>query len=111
MSDRAERELYDGACELVFAAQALRRASDNEGNEAAITATLGCLTEALEAIHDSADRLSCRLTAASSSACAVKETARNAFAELVMALAAAECACDAARATSAALQGRPTARG
>jgi hypothetical protein len=45
-------ELYDQACELLFAAQALRAAAGTRGSAPAIAATVGCLDASLDALAD-----------------------------------------------------------
>ena len=45
-------ELYDQACELLFAAQGLRAAAGTRGSAPAIAATVGCLDATLEALAD-----------------------------------------------------------
>ncbi len=46
------QELYDCACELLLVAQALRSAAAEPGAEAAIAATIGCFSAALEGLAE-----------------------------------------------------------
>ena len=46
----AANALYDGGCELLFAAQQLQSAAGQAGTAPAIAATVGCLDASLEAV-------------------------------------------------------------
>jgi hypothetical protein len=102
----AANALYDGACELLTAAQAMRAAAEREGSTTAIAATLGCLDASLseltsvvtamrrQALRDLAPRAFD--TGKSAEGVAVGETER-AFSDLANALHRARYAADSMR--------------
>jgi hypothetical protein len=102
----AANALYDGACELLAAAQAMRAAAEREGSTTAIAATLACmdislseLTSVVTAMRRQALRdLSRRTldTGKSGERVAVGETQR-AFSDLANALHRARDAADSMR--------------
>jgi hypothetical protein len=49
--------LYDGACELLAAAQAMRAAADRPGSSAAIAATLGCIDSTLSELSSAVEAM------------------------------------------------------
>jgi hypothetical protein len=49
---RSVRQLYDSACELLFAAQQVRAAAGERGSAPAIAATVGCIDAALDALSE-----------------------------------------------------------
>ena len=87
-------DLYDAACELLLAAQALRAAAGARGAAPSFAATVGCLDTSLEALAEAVDSM--RDEAARAVARAGRpdgagsaEAARREFSELVAALDAA----------------------
>jgi hypothetical protein len=90
----ADNELYDRACDLLLAAEGIRRAAAEPSAAAATAATLGCVEASLEALthgtaamRRAADRELSRCEAASSDAAPVsREDVHVAFSELVRAL-------------------------
>ncbi len=101
MSDSAVNALYDSACELLYAAQRVRRATERGGCEAAIAPTLGCVAEALEELAHCSDELCRRLVIAQPPSVSVL-TASEALNTLTRLLADGRQACDDARAAAAA---------
>ena len=53
----AENELYDRACDVLLAAQDLRRAASHDGTSVAIAASLGCVEETLSELGEAMGEL------------------------------------------------------
>jgi HAMP domain-containing protein len=81
-------ELYDQACELLFAAQALRDAAGTRGSAPAIAATIGCLDASLEALAEAVRAMRGEASRAGSSAPGAEDAGRE-FSEFVAAIASA----------------------
>ncbi len=99
-STSASSALYDGACELLDAAQRLRRAAQRAGSEEALAPTLGCLSEALKELAHTSDELCRRLIISGSPDAAVMATG-DALDVLTDFFACGEQLCDSARAAAA----------
>jgi hypothetical protein len=100
-------ELFDRACDLLAAAEAMRPAAGQRGSAPAIAATLGCVETALEALVDAAAAMRAEMGrqlarddgCASEHASGVsRRTAEREFSELVGALRGAHRAADHMRA-------------
>jgi hypothetical protein len=99
----AANALYDGACELLAAAHAMRAAAELEGSTTAIAATLGCidatlneLSSAVEAMRRQALRDLARSALDTGERAAIAETER-AFSDFANALHRARHAADSMR--------------
>jgi hypothetical protein len=93
--------LYDGACDFLYAAQQMRAAASERGATPAFAATLGCLDAALDAVADAVrsmrrEALAGRGIASAGSPTAVAAIDRE-LAALVDVLRAAQAACDRTR--------------
>ena len=110
MSGSWENALYDGACELLHAAQCLRRATERPEGETALAPTLGCLAEALEQLAHCSDELCRRMILAQPPSVSVL-TASEALDTLTHLLAKGRQACDDARAAVAAAAALEDERG
>jgi hypothetical protein len=86
-----DNELYDAASELVTAAERLLRASRRDGVDAAVAATLGCLSTSVGMLQTAGRRLGRRLD----------DDSVAPLAEAVAALGDAAAACEEARARAA----------
>jgi hypothetical protein len=104
VSEQAVNDLYDSACELLYAGQRVRRSARCAGTQEAIPATLGCLAATLEELTQTGGEVRRRLPASDDGAGAMRSD--DALRRLVDALAQAERACDAARAAVADLPSR-----
>ena len=100
---RSVTQLYDSACELLFAAQQLRAAAGERESAPATAATIGCIDAALEALAEAMSALRrtavAELTASSDSegepvSAAVVE---RELAVVADAIKLAQAACDQAR--------------
>jgi hypothetical protein len=100
-------ELFERACDLLAAAEAMRPAAGQPGSAPAIAATLGCVETALEALVDAAAAMRAEMArqlarddaGASEHASGVsRRTAQREFSELVGALRGAHRATDHMRA-------------
>ena len=107
-------ELYDRACDLLSAAEGIRRAAAEPGSAPGIAATLGCVEASLEALAHAtaamrreADRQLSRHDAGSVSGVS-GDHARHAFSDLVRALEDAHRATDQLRARTGPLLARMT---
>jgi hypothetical protein len=93
--------LYDGACDLLYAAQQMRAAASERGATPALAATLGCIDAALDALVDAVSSMRREALAELRIASAESPTATAAvdreFAALVDVLRAAHAACDRTR--------------
>jgi hypothetical protein len=93
--------LYDGACDLLYAAQQMRTAASERGATRGLAATVGCLDAALDALADAVSSMRREALAELRIASAESPTAAAAvdreFSELVDALRAAQAACDRTR--------------
>ena len=95
----AANALYDGGCELLFAAQQLHSAAGQPGAAPAIAATVGCIDASLEATLEavrSMKRSALNELRDASDGPAVQVIERE-FHELAEALRAAHRACDRMR--------------
>ena len=93
--------LYDGACDLLYAAQQMRAAASERGATPAFAAAVGCLDAALDALADAVESMRREALAELGIASAESPTAVAAidreFAALVDVLRAAQAACDRTR--------------
>ena len=88
-------ELYDQACELLFAAQALRHAAEARGSAPALAATVGCLDASLEALADAVSAMraeAARHVSRAASPASGADPAGREFSELAAALGEAHLA-------------------
>jgi hypothetical protein len=99
-SASASSALYDSACELLDAAQRLRRAAQRPGSEEALAPTLGCLSETSKELAHLSDELCRRLIASEGPDVAVM-AAGDALDVLTDFFACGEQLCDSARAAAA----------
>ncbi len=95
----ADNELFDSACDLLAAAESVRRASAGDGIAPAVPATLGCLESSLAALAEACTALG-----------QAHGIAGNPFASLASAVRAAEVACREARSRSAEPARSPASR-
>lgn len=100
----AVTDLYDNACELLFAAQQVRQAAGDRAATPALVATIGCLDATLAALREAIDSLrrSAIAELGRDQPIAVAVVERE-FAALRDALAAAESVCDQTRERTAPL--------
>jgi hypothetical protein len=93
--------LYDGACDLLYAAQRMRAAASERGATPALAATVGCVDAALEALADAVRSMRrealAELRIASAESPAAAAAVDHEFAALVDVLRAAQAACDRTR--------------
>ena len=93
--------LYDGACDLLYAAQQMRAAASERGATPALAATVGCLDAALDALTDAVSSMRrealSELRVASAESPAAVAAIDQEFAALVGVLRAAQAACDRTR--------------
>jgi hypothetical protein len=94
-------QLYDGACELLAAAQELRVAAHRRGCEEAITATLSCMGAAVEELNIAMDALGDDLWEAGAAPAVRPVAVTHAFHRLTEELLCAARASDDARAKAA----------
>jgi hypothetical protein len=106
----AVNALYDGGCELLFAAQQLQTAASQPGTAPAIAATVGCIDASLEALLEavrSMKRSALNELRSTSNGPSV-ETVEREFHALADALRAAHEACDQMRERTGPLLARLT---
>jgi hypothetical protein len=93
--------LYDGACDLLYAAQQMRAAASERGATPALAATVGCIDAALDALVDAVSSMRrealAELRIASVESPAETAAVDREFAALVDVLRAAQAACDRTR--------------
>jgi hypothetical protein len=93
--------LYDGACDLLYAAQQMRVAAAERGATPALAATVGCMDAALDALADAVGAMRREALAELGLGRVDSPTAMAAvdreFAALVDVLRAAQAACDRTR--------------
>ena len=113
-------ELYDRACDLLAAAEALPPAAARPGSAPAIAATLGCVEAALEALAAASSAMRSEVSrqlarddaATAERASGVScDTAQRELSELIEALAAARDAADSMRRRTGPLLAQLTAPG
>jgi hypothetical protein len=96
-------DLYDSACELLYAAQQVRATASQRGATPALAATTGCVDAALNALAEAISTMR-RTAAAELSATSDGNTAlvvEREFAALADALRLAQAVCDQTRARTA----------
>jgi hypothetical protein len=98
-SDPAHR-LYDSACELLLAAQRIRRTGHSQGTGEAIPATLGCVSAAVEELAVCTTGLADELRRTRPLSDCEGTAAMQALDRVTEQLLAAALECDRARATA-----------
>ena len=98
----AVTNLYDGACDLLYAAQQLREAASDRDATPAFAATIGCVHASLETLADAVSAMRraavAELAVASQDgADAAAEDVGREFAALAEAIRIAQTACDQTR--------------
>jgi hypothetical protein len=99
---RSVTQLYDSACELLFAAQQLRAAAGERDSAPAMAATIGCIDATLEALSESMAAMRrtavAELTAAGDDGQSVAAVVvERELAVVADAIKVAQAACDQAR--------------
>lgn len=101
MAAHPTNQLYDGACELLAAAQALTASAGRPGCGQAIPATLGCLAAALDELAATTEALTEELQRTRRPTARPATATLRALDRLTDGLAAAREACEHARSEAA----------